>query len=182
MVRSVNFYQSSSIGNQSRLNYSQLTNSVGNTIVKRSFEKMMSENQSILYGDWIDFYLEDKFEFFIGRQLKRGFHQRPYFGKPAHDPKVRQRAVYAMLDLCQTLDPTLACLYHDNPELNALQKTWRSSCVGPKSTLCRTVHAKGGMENLIPDAQYQDYFRSLCRIPAPDDSNAENMDAGPSTN
>jgi len=78
--------------------------------------------------------------------------------------EARSRALVAELDLCQTLDPTLACLYVDRPSENKLQSEWLKWCVGPKSPLCQSVEgAKGDSKNqLLPDPANRAYFDSLC--------------------
>jgi hypothetical protein len=74
----------------------------------------------------------------------------------------RPRSLVSALDLCQTLDPTLACLYVDRPSKNRLQKEWKKWCVGPKSPLCRSVRDPKDKDKLLVDPLNRAYFDSLC--------------------
>lgn len=125
-------------GNQVRMNYRILTKRLGNGLVKETFHQMMKENYKT-------------------------------FGKhswensiPIHDPRVRRRALQAMLDLCQTLDPTLTRLYIDLEDSNPLQKEWTKHCAGPKSHVCKKVIGKKEEKTLLSDPHYRAYFYSLC--------------------
>ncbi|MEO7164110.1 MAG: hypothetical protein ABI041_14415 [Bdellovibrionia bacterium] len=72
------------------------------------------------------------------------------------------RALVAELDLCQTLDPTLACLYVDRPAKNRLQRKWKKWCVGPKSRVCRRAAKMGDLSKVLVDPANRAYFESLC--------------------
>ena len=133
-------YRDSTSGNQKRLNYKNLTEKLGDTLAKASFRSIMKQNYSTMV-------------------------EKHHFGKNIlHDDKVRQRALTAMIDLCRTLDPTLTCLYFDNPQENSLYKEWNSNCVGPKSLLCRDALKDQKLEALLDRPHYRAYFHSLCGI------------------
>jgi hypothetical protein len=130
-------------GSQARMNYLTLTEKLGNTLASKSFKRIMR-------SDW--------------KKLKeRSIFRR---GQTLALP-LRQRALTGMLDLCQTMDPTLACLHVSDPTHTKLHKHWMKRCVGPKSRLCHDV--LGVTENDIPlkdllltDPAYRIYFDSLC--------------------
>ncbi|MEO5970835.1 MAG: hypothetical protein ABIQ95_12985 [Bdellovibrionia bacterium] len=132
-------------GSQTRLNYLRLTKKLGGTIATKSFRKIMKAN-------W--------------RKLKEhSIFRRNQVPALA----LRQRALTAMLDLCQTLDPTLACLHVSDPSHTRLHKRWMKRCVGPKSRLCHDT--VGLNENGVPlrdilltDPAYRAYFDSLCGV------------------
>lgn len=139
-------YQDPAAGNQTRLTYLKLTEKLGKTIAKSSFTKLMKDN-------W--------------KAMKKCSHSHRDQG-PALP--LRQRALTAMLDLCQTLDPTLTCLHVEDPTHTQLQKRWMKNCVGPKSLLCREVLDKTELgiplrEVLLIEPAYRAYFDSLCGKP-----------------
>ncbi len=141
LKKSIEQYKNPLAGNSSRLNYQRLINELGNTLVKSSFTSMMKEYHSTLEGH--------KF-------LKKT--------KLTHSLSVRKRALSAMIDLCRTLDPTLACLYVDGPSENPLQLQWKKNCVGPKSLLCKNALAQESQDVLFDNTQTQVYFNSLCGV------------------
>ena len=134
-------YRDSATGNQVRLNYRRLVKDLERSIAKTQFAKTLKEDSKL---------------------LKSHFHWK-LFQKSFHDIRVQKRALIAMLDVCQTLDPTLVCLYIDIPETNVLQNEWKKRCVGPKSQLCQEMIRRGDKERLLEnEPHYLAYFDSLC--------------------
>ncbi|MBI2711627.1 MAG: hypothetical protein HYX41_02020 [Bdellovibrio sp.] len=129
------------VGNQERLNYLHVTETVGRKFARNSFLKIMRDNNSDL----------SRKRWFSRTLLRR-------------DPVVRRKAVSAMISACQMFDPTLACLYGNRPEGDLFFRTWRRQCVGQKSRLCKTVVKHEEWDQLIPDPEENTYFRSLCGI------------------
>ena len=87
---------------------------------------------------------------------------KPLRSKAVNYIEVKQRALWAMLDLCQTLDPTLA-KFHTGPLNKAsLFYKWRKYCVGPKSLVCKHVLKSPEKQRLLDDKNYLEYFNSLC--------------------
>jgi hypothetical protein len=162
--KTVEFYQNSVSGNQARLNYHKLVNGVGSTIVKDLFIRTLESNHTYLIEDTFDLSLEDRFYSMAGKTLKKALNHHPFRGEPAHAIKLRQRAISAMIDLCQTFDPSLVCLYPDRPQTNSFQKTWKKGCAGPSSLLCKTLLTNDEVSLLIGDIQQRRYFESLCGI------------------
>ena len=146
---SVAQYRQSSSGNQARINYLQLTESLSNAIAYSTFNTMMKKNYRIFM---------DTTKRFLGFEVRA-----PWLG-PLRAYAVRQRALEAMIDLCQTFDPTLTCLYVGPPEHDSLFQEWRKRCVGPKSDLCRDTISRGEREFLLTDLKYRKYFDSLCGV------------------
>jgi len=136
---SIRQYSDTSIGNQKRLNYFRLVSKLGDTLARSSFNGM----------------------FRVDHQL---FANKPLFAsRPDSLKRIQKRSLIAMLDLCQTLDPTLACLYASPPQTSSLFKDWESRCVGPKSQLCKNVLKNKESEQLLKDdPRYWVYFQSLC--------------------
>ncbi|MFZ9595739.1 MAG: hypothetical protein ACO3A2_06630 [Bdellovibrionia bacterium] len=137
-------------GNQARLHFLKLTDRLGKTLAFRSFKNLFQDHLKILK---------------ISRVLPSFFVSNP------HSRSVRSRALSALLDLCQTLDPTLACLSVGDPSHIRLHQQWIKSCVGPKSLLCSGIlgQQEGGISLqsiLISDPSYQTYFNSLCGSPS----------------
>ena len=147
--QSVAQYRQSASGNQARINYLQLTESLSNAIAYSTFNSMMKKNYRILM---------DTTKRLLGFEVRA-----PWLG-PLRAYAVRQRALEAMIDLCQTFDPTLACLYVGTPEHDYLFKEWKKRCVGPKSDLCRDTLKRGERESLLTDLKYRKYFDSLCGV------------------
>lgn len=138
-------------GNQRRLNYFRLVRSLGNSLAKASFTRMMDRNYRTLFEtkqNWIPIKI------------------RLTYWKPHLSDRVRKRALIAMIDLCQTLDPTLACLFVDKPRTSSLHQKWKERCVGPKSQLCeRLIERKEHDFFLHDEPGYKAYFASLCGLP-----------------
>ena len=84
-------------------------------------------------------------------------HNEVVLKDKTNGPSVKNKAFEALLDLCETFDPTLTCLYPDK-DAYSVEKAWEFSCVGPQSKLCRA----GGPELLNGDANYLTYYQSLC--------------------
>ncbi len=100
LKKSVEQFRDPSAGNQIRLNYRNLTESLGKGLANSTFVKMMNQNYKAL----IEYRVID--------------HQF------AHDVPIRQRAIRAMLDACLVFDPTLTRLYIDHPEDHAIFRSW----------------------------------------------------------
>lgn len=146
--KTIEDYQNPVTGNQRRLNYFHLVRSLEDSLAKGSFTSMMDRNYATL--------LETK-----NNWMPRCIRLSCY--EPILSQKIRQRALIAMIDLCQTLDPTLACLHVGNPGLSDLYAEWKKRCVGPKSQLCRRVLQRGERDMLLKDVpRHKLYFNSLC--------------------
>jgi hypothetical protein len=141
--KNFNEYRDPNTGSQARLNYLRLTEKLGDTLANRSFHKLMKSNWQKLTP--------------------------PLFTPkiPTHSTAVRSRALTGMLDLCQTLDPTLTCMNVGDPSHTRLVKRWLTYCAGPESPVCKTLlGAHEGEQTpeeiLLPDPAYRAYFNSLC--------------------
>jgi hypothetical protein len=138
--QSFEHYRDSNTGNQARLNYNRLTTELGNQLAKNSFNSLMKENRRIL----------TKSQHFYS---SHGF---------AHSTPVRRRALQAILDLCQTFDPTLTRLYVDDPTRNKLHNRWVKSCGGADSTVCKAVVGMEDYKTLLDAQSFQSYYSYLC--------------------
>lgn len=148
---SVAKYRKSASGNQARINYLQLTESLSNAIGYSAFSTMMTKNYRLFM---------DSNKRFLGLEVRA-----PWLD-PMRTFIVRQRALEAMIDLCQTFDPTLACLYVGSPENDFLFNEWKTKCVGPESDLCKDTLKRGERESLLTNSKYRTYFDSLCGVQA----------------
>ena len=146
---SVAQYRKSASGNQARVNYLQLTESLSNAIGYSTFSTMMKKNYRLFM---------DTNKRFLGLEVRA-----PWL-PPMRAYTVRQRALEAMIDLCQTFDPTLTCLYVGSPDNDGLFNEWKKQCVGPDSTLCKDTIKRGERESLLTDLKYRKYFDSLCGV------------------
>ena len=142
LQKNMSEYQSETDGSQTRLNFLHLTGRLGKGIAANSFKKMMKRNHN---------------------DLLRNFQKITDTPVPGNQ-RVRQKALSAMIDLCQTLDPTLTCMAVQNPLKDSLFIQWKNFCVGPTSPLCREVIKKNEIDLLIRDQKYKTYFNSLCGI------------------
>ncbi len=155
----VSQYQDMLKGNEARNNFFDLTLHLGDTLAQDSFSKMMKRNH-------------DKFtkHYWTSRKISRNI--------PVHSKAIRSNALIAMLKTCQTLDPTLACIFVDPFVTTQLQKDWVNKCVGPQSTLCRGVLRRGERAQLLlNDPHLITYFDSLC---GPDKINKNSKSGIPS--
>lgn len=137
LKKSMKDYQSEK-GNQARLNYRRLTNKLASELGNKSFSQLIKTNYQTL----------TKHEF---------FHK-----DPVHSLQIKKRALWAMLDLCQTMDPTLTRLFIDRPADSKLLQRWKKSCAGPKSKTCRAVINAPEQAMLLSTDGYREYFNSLC--------------------
>lgn len=127
-------------GSQDRINFRDLVNSLRLKLGKYTFRLMMQNNH---------------------RKLIR--HGATLSIPPAAAP-IQREAIKSMISLCQTLDPTLACLYADRPEGEKLFQRWVVRCVGPKSDLCKDLVKRDlvELERLIDDPKRWVYLLSVC--------------------
>lgn len=146
--KTVQDYQNPLTGNQRRLNYYHLVRSLENSLAKASFTRMMDRNHKT--------FLETK-QNWLPKDIRLSLYD------PVLSDRIRKRALMAMIELCQTIDPTLACLYIDTPQQSALHKEWKSRCVGLKSQLCERVTQLGERDKFLKsEPNYYAYFNSLC--------------------
>lgn len=132
----MNAYRSEK-GNLSRLNFRRLTNKLGKGLARKSMKLLMKLN------------------------YKNFTKHKILHAAPINDIGTRRRALWGMLDICQTLDPSLVKLYNDIPEDRILFRKWQKYCVGPKSKVCKPV-LKSADKDLLLNARYGSYFNSLC--------------------
>ncbi len=136
--KSIRDYQNLSAGNQERLNFRHLTVRLGASLARDSFVQLFEQGYRVLFkSNW-----EKK--------------------APIENVDVRRRALFAMIDLCQTFDPTLSCMSRGSPVGDPFFRTWKHYCVGWKSRLCYGTLMAGERELLLTDSAYQVYFDSLC--------------------
>ena len=107
-------------------------------IAKKSFKTLMKANQKILTGPKVLRY------------------------KKIKSLEIKRRATFAMLDLCQAMDPTLAKFTDEKPHKRSLFDKWKRYCVAPKSRLCKPLLSSPDRNEILNIARYREYFYSLC--------------------
>jgi hypothetical protein len=148
-------YQNTSSGNLARSNYLSLVKRLGKLVGRPSFKSIMRRNHKVLTEHYR-----------IGNEIPTD--------QPIHSTSIRSNALISMLKACQTLDPTLTCLYPDAQAPISTQTEWMLQCVGPKSVLCEGVIRRKEKHKLLPDPKLRAYFNSLCGTT--DDSDLDPLD------
>ncbi len=150
LKKSLTQYSDSNAGNQTRIHFLDLSRKLSKTLGVTTFKRLFRPD----------------FEKFTHHQFCRG---SAYCATLPSEPKehsdVRSRAFRAMIDLCMTLDPTLACLDVGNPKDDSLFKVWTEHCVGAASHLCSEPLTTKERDTFLPDPMYRSYFDSLCGPP-----------------
>jgi hypothetical protein len=130
-------------GSQDRINFRDLMHDLRIKLADYAFKKMLQNNRDKL--------------------INHGFMS---LSRPSTQP-IQKEAIKSMISICQTLDPTLACLFAEQPKTEKLFKSWVVRCVGPKSDLCKNLVERnlGDLERLIDDPKRWTYLQSLCNFP-----------------
>jgi hypothetical protein len=147
LKKSVLQYSDSNVGNQSRMHFLDLSRKLSRAMGVHTFKTLFRDDY-------------EKFSI-PGNPLRLKQLRETGKCRSEHND-VRSRALRAMIDLCMTFDPTLACMEIGNPKKDPLFKIWLSHCVGPKSKLCKEPLACRERSTFLKDDQYRNYFDSLC--------------------